>query len=709
MTLSLLQEPVQSYEDSNGKPLNGGKLYTYSAGTLTPKATYQDAAGSTANANPVILNERGEATVYGSGNYRMILQNSAGATIWDRDNVSASPSSVELSGPDGAANVGYADSTLDVYLKSRISRVVDTIAALRALDKTRFTRAFVTGYYGVGDGGGGDYWYDSSDTTTADNGGSVIVATDGGRWKLVLVNEVSVKQFGAKGDNTADDTAEIQAALDFVGSVRGLSLRFPAGKYKISSQLLYGPMPSAALPTALTGSDLHFSEHVESYIRGEGDARLIATAAMTRMLLLQFRSGFIGPFYTIVQGLLFDGANLATTAIESDFTMHLSIWKNKIWRVTNGILYTGYGVAKIRDNVIKATTCISLTGGGGDSDVTSNDLYPLASGTGVKIGALGGNAVVDRNVINGEGLTNCIGVWLDGVGAGASNSVINVRITSNEFSGMLYGVFGQRHGSARNVFGILVEGNHTIPAAGGAVHTGQLVSFNGVDDAIIADNYVNGKLLALTLTTAPGVSLTDCNRSKVTNNKFANLLGPAAYYTTCVVGEFSGNEMIDVGQNGAGGVCVDVDTGTTYLLCLDNTIRQGSAAYAQNPFYERGTADGNEFLRNHIFGCANRINRVGAASVVSGRVVAQGSYSLSGGVATLQGNSHGFTVNRTALGVCTVALVTARPDADFRVNTCADTPQAQADTFTTSSFVVRTFNSAGGAVDATRVQIEVID
>lgn len=95
MTQSLLQEPVQSYEDSNGKPLNGGQLFTYDAGTLTLRATYQDSAGAIPNTNPIVLNERGEAVVYGSGNYRMILKNSAGATIWDRDNVPASGAAVD--------------------------------------------------------------------------------------------------------------------------------------------------------------------------------------------------------------------------------------------------------------------------------------------------------------------------------------------------------------------------------------------------------------------------------------------------------------------------------------------------------------------------------------------------------------------------------------------------------------------------------------
>jgi hypothetical protein len=33
----------------------GGKIYTYEAGTSTPVTTYVDAAGVTANANPIIL------------------------------------------------------------------------------------------------------------------------------------------------------------------------------------------------------------------------------------------------------------------------------------------------------------------------------------------------------------------------------------------------------------------------------------------------------------------------------------------------------------------------------------------------------------------------------------------------------------------------------------------------------------------------------
>lgn len=79
---------IQFFDDA-GDPLAGGKLYSYEAGTTTPKATYTTAAGSTPNANPVVLDSAGRATVFLDGSYKFILTDADDNTIEETDNVTA--------------------------------------------------------------------------------------------------------------------------------------------------------------------------------------------------------------------------------------------------------------------------------------------------------------------------------------------------------------------------------------------------------------------------------------------------------------------------------------------------------------------------------------------------------------------------------------------------------------------------------------------
>ena len=84
----LYTSPVFQAFDDNGDPLNGGKLYTYSAGTTTPKTTYSDYDYSTPNSNPIILDARGEADpIYGQGWYKWVLKDSNDVEIWTFDNI----------------------------------------------------------------------------------------------------------------------------------------------------------------------------------------------------------------------------------------------------------------------------------------------------------------------------------------------------------------------------------------------------------------------------------------------------------------------------------------------------------------------------------------------------------------------------------------------------------------------------------------------
>lgn len=87
MTAVLLTQPRIRFLDSNGAPLAGGKIYTYTAGTTTPKSTYTDSTAGTPNANPVILDSAGYADIWISGSYKIVVQDSAGNTISTTDNI----------------------------------------------------------------------------------------------------------------------------------------------------------------------------------------------------------------------------------------------------------------------------------------------------------------------------------------------------------------------------------------------------------------------------------------------------------------------------------------------------------------------------------------------------------------------------------------------------------------------------------------------
>ena len=80
---------------NSGVILSGGKLYTYAAGTTTPKVTYTSSSGNTAHTNPIILNSAGrvpsgEIWLTASTLYKFVLTTSTDVLIATYDNVSSS-------------------------------------------------------------------------------------------------------------------------------------------------------------------------------------------------------------------------------------------------------------------------------------------------------------------------------------------------------------------------------------------------------------------------------------------------------------------------------------------------------------------------------------------------------------------------------------------------------------------------------------------
>lgn len=81
---------ISTYEPillNDGTVNAGGSLYWYKVGTSTAKDTYTSTSLATANANPVVLDSAGRATVVLNGDYKLVIKDSSGNTIKTIENV----------------------------------------------------------------------------------------------------------------------------------------------------------------------------------------------------------------------------------------------------------------------------------------------------------------------------------------------------------------------------------------------------------------------------------------------------------------------------------------------------------------------------------------------------------------------------------------------------------------------------------------------
>lgn len=97
VTLAFPPAFCQQFFDRNGKPLSGGRLYTFEAGTRTSIVTYKTIGATTSanrNTNPIVLDSAGYANLVleVGKSYRLVLTDRFGVVIKEWDNVTASSS-----------------------------------------------------------------------------------------------------------------------------------------------------------------------------------------------------------------------------------------------------------------------------------------------------------------------------------------------------------------------------------------------------------------------------------------------------------------------------------------------------------------------------------------------------------------------------------------------------------------------------------------
>lgn len=115
VSISYLGGAGWQFFDNNGSPLTGGKLHVYQAGTTTPVTTYTSSAGTTPNANPVVLDAAGrvseEIWLTQGALYKFVLKDSDNVEIWSKDNIAGvNDIGGVFAGPTGSSLIGFINT-----------------------------------------------------------------------------------------------------------------------------------------------------------------------------------------------------------------------------------------------------------------------------------------------------------------------------------------------------------------------------------------------------------------------------------------------------------------------------------------------------------------------------------------------------------------------------------------------------------------------
>lgn len=123
--MSVFLSPIggtgSQFLDNSGNPLAGGKLYTYTAGSTTPRASYTTSAGSTPHTNPIVLDSYGripsggEVWLTEEVSYKFVLYTSLDVLLATWDNIAGMTSTGYIATEIAAGVVtagAYTDSEL---------------------------------------------------------------------------------------------------------------------------------------------------------------------------------------------------------------------------------------------------------------------------------------------------------------------------------------------------------------------------------------------------------------------------------------------------------------------------------------------------------------------------------------------------------------------------------------------------------------------
>ena len=531
VNLSMLAGAGAQFFDNNGIPLAGGLVYTYAAGTTTPQAAYTTSAGSIAHANPIVLDSAGRVSSGGeiwltdAVAYKFVLKTSGASTIGTYDNITGNSSGIyaAFAASSGSSLVGYTQGS--------------------------------TG----------------SVATTVQN---------------KLRESVSVKDFGAVGDGTTDDTTAIQTALNSGAKV----ISFPTGTYLINTPLTLSTAGQKLVGQG--GSLVKGTGAIESLYLMVGvdlpnlvfeDMQFTVKAGTVHTV----QGGFVALtrcHFTQVNGCVFNAAIPGTTTQRESLESCLNTLSCNFLQITNNqFMYSWGNGCGVNDSVGDGVNGNNIT-------ITGNLFYNVLD-TGVGVFTNARNVTISNNVFYRKDFSqNANGVHLDVAGGQ------NVTIDGNVITGNVLGVriltnigyTNQRVVVSNNVFEEQVAGPSEPPQCLKVSHDGAGGGENDFNFMVLGNTFSvqdSGRGIAMSST-----ATTDIMTVKIDSNMF-NLRGVSAIGVNFVAAS-NGNINISPGKNtfigrGTGALAV---TGTLPATLNINGGQENLAAYT-NDFSVNVSAD----------------------------------------------------------------------------------------------------------------------
>lgn len=111
---AILPNGRTQFLDNSGQPVAGGSVGYYIPGGMVFKNTWQDPGNAVLNLNPIPLDAAGSALVWGAGEYRMILEDSTGAQLYDVLTYVDTPGTPDEGSGFGTQIAIVADTTTDL-------------------------------------------------------------------------------------------------------------------------------------------------------------------------------------------------------------------------------------------------------------------------------------------------------------------------------------------------------------------------------------------------------------------------------------------------------------------------------------------------------------------------------------------------------------------------------------------------------------------